>query len=294
MHMRSLNLIGAGRLGRTLGRLWSEERVFAVQDVLDGSEQGAASAVAFIGAGRTVGSLEAMQPAEVWLIATPDRVIAGMAEAMGCGCTLRPGDIVFHCSGSQSSTLLAPAAACGAAVASVHPLKTFADPREAVRTFAGTWCVIEGDPAALEVLVAAFERIGGRMARIEAQRKVIYHAASVIVCNYLTALMEAGLRCYERAGVDRDTAIVIMQPIVRETLENVLSLGPAQALTGPIARGDGAVVERHLAELTSWDGRMAALYRDLGAIALELARSRGEADAAELARLAELLNTRSV
>jgi predicted short-subunit dehydrogenase-like oxidoreductase (DUF2520 family) len=111
----------------------------------------------------------------------------------------------------------------------------------------------------------------------------------VIVCNYLTALMETGLRCYETAGVSRDTASATIEPIVRETIDNVFRLGSARALTGPIARGDDAVVQRHLDALSAWDTRVASIYRDLATVALDLARERGEADRDALDRIAVLL-----
>lgn len=282
--MKTLNVIGAGRVGRTLASLWREKDTFAVQDVLASSPEGARAAVAFIGAGNPVGAIDGLRAADVWMITTPDREIAGSAAKLSG--VVRSGDVVFHCSGSMASSELA---AAGTRVASVHPLKSFADPREAARTFAGTYCAAEGDSKALEVLVPAFERIGGRISRIDPQLKTVYHAASVIVCNYLTALLETGLLSYEKAGLDRDTATRMMAPIVRETLENVLALGTTRALTGPIARGDHAVVAGHLEALDAWNARVAAIYRELGAVALELARERGEADSDALARIEALL-----
>lgn len=287
--MQTLNIIGAGRVGRTLAFLWKAKHVFVVQDVLTGSIRSAGSAVSFIGEGHAVAMLAEMRPADVWMIATPDRHIVSVAENLALTGILRAQDIVFHCSGSMTSGDLSAAAAQGASVASVHPLKTFADPGDAVRTFTGTFCVVEGEGTALDVLAPAFERIGGRIAQIDPQFKTVYHAASVIVCNYLTALLETGLRCYEKAGLPRATAADMMEPLVRETLENVFRLGTASALTGPVARGDDPVVASHVAALSSWDRRIAAIYRDLGAIAVELARTRGEADADALARIEALL-----
>jgi predicted short-subunit dehydrogenase-like oxidoreductase (DUF2520 family) len=288
--MIPLNIIGAGRVGRTLAALWKEKQAFTVQDVADGTPAGAQSAVAFIGEGRAVTAIGEMRPAHVWMISTPDRAIARAGETLAAAGLLRPGDIVFHCSGSASSSELAAAAASGARVASVHPLKTFADARDAVRTFTGTYCAAEGDESALAVLTPAFERIGGRVARIDPQAKTLYHAASVIVCNDLAALIETGLRCYERAGLDRQTAASMIEPLVRETLDNVLELGPARALTGPVARGDADVVRRHLEALDASDPRIAAIYRDLGAVTAELALALGEADPEALRRIRGLLD----
>ena len=287
--MKSLNVIGAGRVGRTLARLWRVNDAFAIQDVLDRTPHGARSATAFVGGGRAADSVGVMRAADVWMLTPPDARIVHCCEALAASGLLRAGDVVFHCSGSLASLELAAAARCGASVASVHPLKSFADADEAARTFAGTYCAAEGDAAARTVLLPAFESIGGRVSEIEPRHKVLYHAASVIVCNYLVALLEAGIRCYEHAGLDRGTATAMMEPLVRETVDNVFRLGTAQALTGPIARGDDAVVARHIEALRAWNVDAAELYRRLGAVALELARARGEANSEALSRLAGLL-----
>ncbi|MFZ3221200.1 MAG: hypothetical protein WA174_14275, partial [Rhodoferax sp.] len=55
----TLNLIGAGRVGQTLARLWQLQGSFAVQDVLTTSLPSAQSAVDCIGAGRAVEQLHA-------------------------------------------------------------------------------------------------------------------------------------------------------------------------------------------------------------------------------------------
>jgi predicted short-subunit dehydrogenase-like oxidoreductase (DUF2520 family) len=188
---------------------------------------------------------------------------------------VRAGDVVFHCSGALPSGDLRSAIAGNVAVASVHPLKSFADPDDAVRTFAGTYCAAEGDAAALALLKPAFGQIGARVTEIDAQFKTIYHAASVMVCNYLTALMEAGLQCYEKAGLPRATATAMMEPLVRETVDNVFRLGTVKALTGPIARGDHAVAARQLEALREFDPHIAEIYRALGVVAVALSRAQG-------------------
>lgn len=287
--MKSLNVIGAGRVGRALARLWRTRDVFVIQDVLDRTPHGARSAVAFVGAGRAAGSLEEMHAADLWMLTPPDSRIVHCCDALAASGLLRSGDVVFHCSGSLASFELSNAARCGAIVASVHPLKSFADAGDAARTFEGTHCAAEGDAAALAVLRPAFEAIGARVSEIAPEHKTLYHVASVIVCNYLVALLETGLRCYEQAGLERDTALAMMEPLVRETVENVFRLGSARALTGPIARGDDAVVAKHLEALCAWNADVGELYRRLGAVALDIARTRNEANPEAMARLAELL-----
>jgi len=284
--MHKLNVIGAGRVGRALARLWVLHGAFAVGDVYDRTRS--ADAVAFIGSGRAVGALNEMHGADVWMLTPPDGQIVPCGTALAASGLLRPGNIVFHCSGALPSRDLA-AVLGGTAVASVHPLKSFADPSLAVQNFDGTYCAAEGDAAALAVLTPAFERIGARVSAMDSAYKTVYHAASVIVCNYLTALLETGLRGYEKSGFKRDDALRMMEPLVRETIDNVFRLGTVDTLTGPIARGDHAVVARQVDALAAWDPHVADIYKKLGTVAVELARAQGKADAAALAAIERAL-----
>jgi predicted short-subunit dehydrogenase-like oxidoreductase (DUF2520 family) len=288
--MPVLNIIGCGRVGRTLARLWHEHGVFAIGDVDDHTPAKSRAAAAFIGAGRATPGIGEMRAADLWLLAPPDDRIAGCCTELSASGLLRRGDSVFHCSGALASTVLSAATAHGAAVASVHPLKTFADPALAVTNFSGSSCAAEGDAAALALLKPAFERIGARMFEINASAKTLYHAASVMVCNYLTALIESGIVTWAHAGIARDDALSMMEPLVRETLDNVFALGTARALTGPIARGDAAVVGGQVQALAAADPQLAAVYRSLGLIAAGLAR--GKADATALAAIETLLRDR--
>jgi predicted short-subunit dehydrogenase-like oxidoreductase (DUF2520 family) len=192
-------------------------------------------------------------------------------------------------SGATSSLDLAAAIEHGAHAGSFHPVKTFADPGHAAGSFAGTYVALEGDKKALKILRVALRKTGARVLEIEARNKILYHAGSVMVCNYLCALLEAGLRCYDGAGVRLETAYKLMEPLVRETVDNVFRVGTVRALTGPVARGDAAVVVRQIEALRGHDRQLAALYRSLGRLALDLARSQGSTQARDLAKVARAL-----
>lgn len=284
-----INIVGCGSLGSVLGRLWWRAGVLEIGDILNRSLESGAKAAAFIGGGRAIKEITEMQPAEFCLIGTPDDIIAWSDRLLAAGGVLRQGDVVFHCSGALPASVLAVSAAAGAWVASVHPVRSFADPDRAAAGFAGTFCGIEGEAAGVERLGPLFTAIGGQLLPIDPAAKRIYHSGGVFVCNYLAALMELGVRAYERAGVDRETALRVMEPIVRGTVDNIFSGGTAHALTGPIARGDAAAVGAQLAEIEAWDPAAGQLYRALGRIALELARTKGGAPSDALEAIAEWL-----
>ena len=289
--MKTINVIGCGKVGRTLARLGTERGVWEVLCVLNRSLASAAGAVEFVGAGRAVQRYAQLERADVVMISASDEVIEGCCRQLCDAGVLGQGVIVFHCSGSLASAILGPARACGADIASVHPVKSFTDPAGDVQAFAGTFCAVEGDPRACEALGELFGGLGAETFSIDPEFKTVYHAATVMVCNYLTALMEVGLRCFEKAGVGRDRAVEIVEPIVRGTVENVLRLGPAGALTGPIARGEASIVARHCEALGRWDEAVADLYRRLGRIALDLSAEQGSAAPEALSAIREMLRS---
>lgn len=285
--MKKLSIIGCGRAGRTLGRLWLESGAFSMGDILNRSLASGSDAAAFIGAGRPVPDFGQLVPADLFLIAAADGAIATCAEMLALSGLVSRETVVFHLSGALPSSTLQPVADLGGRVASLHPVKSFADPQECCISFAGTWCGLEGDPEAVAVLTQALQLIGARSFAVDTAFKNMYHCGSVLVCNYLVALIEAGLRAYEKGGLPREIAVQVMEPLVRGTLENVFHAGPVAALTGPVARGDHELVLRQFEALESWDSNLAEVYRSLGRIACELSREKGGAASESLDLLTE-------
>lgn len=284
--MKTLSLIGAGKLGQTLAHLWHTRGQFRIQQVLTRSLPSARAACDFIGGGEAIDEMQDLLPADLWLIATPDGDIARCAERLQP--LLSPNTILFHCSGALNSDILNGTS--GAAVASIHPIHSFASPAESVGKFAGSFCGYEGSDTALAVLKPAFESLGAQLFAIDGQHKTLYHAASVIACNYLVSLMDASLTCFEAAGVSRTQAQQLLLPITHQTLDNALHGTPGSALTGPISRGDLHTVERQLAQLQHLKPELARLYAVLGMQTVELAQARpNPASPAQLAAIESLL-----
>jgi len=269
----SLNIVGAGHVGRALGRVFTARGIFAVQDVLTRSQASAQAAVGFIGAGHAVDAPGWLRAADVWMLAVSDDRLPEVAAALAQAHDVS-GAVVFHCSGAKASGELAPLRAAGAAIASVHPVRSFADPTAVAAAFDGTWCGVEGDPAALALLVPAFEAAGARIVAIDPAAKTVYHAASVFASNYLVTVLDAALRAYQAAGIPEGVARELAQPLAAETLANVMRLGAEQALSGPIARGDEATVARQQTAVDAWDDGSGALYTALAQATRALAKRK--------------------
>lgn len=287
--MKTLTIIGCGLVGKTLGKLFVSRELVRILQVLNRSQDSTQRAIEFLQQGSAAACFSDLEPADLILVSTSDGAIAQCASLLRESRAIHHGTIVFHCSGSQPSSLLAVLRQNGARIASVHPVKSFADPSSSVASFPGTYCGLEGDDEAVQFLTRIFEDCGGRTFPINPDFKLLYHAGTVIVCNYLTALLEAGLQCYEKAGIARPTAMALMQPIVEGTIANSFKLGPVKALTGPIARGEEELVRKQDKAIADWSSLISRVYRTMGTVAVNLSLIQGNASALSLQHIREIL-----
>ena len=205
--------------------------------------------------------------AEVVLLCVPDGAIADVAEQVAAAApSLR---LIGHTSGATDLTALEAAMADGAAGFSLHPLQTVPD---------GSTDLV-GAPAAFEgtsAEAAAFARdlaqaLGMRPFELPIGSRAAYHAAASMASNFLVALEESAAGLLGEAGVD--DARELLAPLVLRTAANWAESG-GSALTGPIARGDEATVERHLTAIAATSPELEELYRILAERTRELAKER--------------------
>lgn len=281
-----INLVGAGRVGQTLAHLWQRQDVLEIQDVLTTSPGSAHAACHFIGAGRAVSRLADMRGADLWMIAVQDARIAAVAAEMaglqghlhGASSAAVPA-LAFHCSGAQSSDSLAPLSALGWHTASAHCILSFATAASAVQQFPGTPCALEGPSAAQQVLRPAFTAIGGQCFEVQAEHKLLYHAAAVFATNFLPVLEHLAEAAWQHSGVPEALIPGLRASLMGKVLSNMVEVGPFDALTGPAAREDTAAMETQSRAVRAWDAAAANAYDALGALALRMAKARREAAA---------------
>ena len=272
--MRRLNVVGTGRVGQTLARLWHAQGLLHVQDLLASRPERAAAAQAFIGSGRVAHRLDEFRPADLWMLTVPDTqigsVAAELAQALLASGQAAPA-LVFHCSGFLPAAALAPLQALGWAAASVHPVLSFASPEASVARFAGTPCGVEGDLAAIEHIRPLFEAIGGQCFEVHSEHKPLYHGAAVMASNFLVVLQAMAREAWQAAGVPAALVPQVNEALVRATVDNTLALGPARAIVGPAARGDTQVVQQQGDCIAHWHPEAGCIYREMSVLARRLA-----------------------
>ena len=288
MSKPKLTIIGAGRVGTTLGLLFNRKSVFEIGSLVSRSLSSSRKAAEIIGAGVPHDGLAGIAAADLILIAVPDAQIRQIDEELCSIGVVGPETTIFHCSGSLTSDDLSRSMLAGAGVASIHPVFTFADPAEAADRFHGVPCFIEGDEAACAELKGVFERIGARVLPIDSGSKPLYHAASVFASNYLLALLSISERLLVTAGVPSVEALAVTRSLVEKTVSNAYELGIPSALTGPIARGDAEIIKSHIDELGALDPQLALLYRFLGLETVKIAARKAHSAAQAADRTAAL------
>ncbi|MGC1619145.1 MAG: DUF2520 domain-containing protein [Candidatus Acidiferrum sp.] len=281
----TLAIIGAGRVGRALGRRL-HDLGWKVGAVVTRGEPSARKAVRSIGVGHAHAFMTRQVLAtQLILITTPDRCLAEVAEELArIGAEELQGKIVLHTSGALSSEVLAPVRQCGAAVGSMHPLQSFSG--VGIPPLEGRVFAIEGDPAAVRLARHIARTLGAIPAHIEGSKKPLYHAAGALAAGSVLALMEAATRLMTAAGMKRREAVRALLPLTRQVLENFERLGPRAAWTGPLSRGDYGVVAAHAVAMEDLPLEFVQAYEAVNILATLILGHDSAAMLAELEKIA--------
>jgi predicted short-subunit dehydrogenase-like oxidoreductase (DUF2520 family) len=181
--------------------------------------------------------------AELVLLAVPDSVIARVTAGVPIG------PWVAHVSGATRLIALDP----HERRFSVHPLQTLTRER-GPEQLDGAWCAISGETGdALQRARWLADALGLRPFEVADDHRALYHAAAVFGGNYLVTLHRVATRLLVEIGAPPEAIV----PLMSRTIENGFEL------TGPIARGDLATIEAHLAALEERAADLVPLYRAL-------------------------------
>ena len=292
--MKTVAIIGAGRVGGAIGHLLAKAG-FTVTSVVCRTAASAEKARAFIGSGSaSIDPVQAAGTADIVFITTPDGAIKEVCDRISQGKGCKPGTVVVHTSGAHTLNLLDSAKNAGAKRAVIHPLQSLPGMEQGAKNLPGSFFRIEADPEALETARELVQALGGiELAmpkwRSDKESAALYHAGAVAVSNYFVALIDYGLRFYQDLGADKQQALQAVLPLIKGTLANMEAMGTTQALTGPIARGDGETIKGHIEAMKARLPELLPLYRELAKQTIGIARERGldEAKVRELLKLVE-------
>jgi len=289
-------IVGAGVVGSVLGRILVEEGGEVVA-VVSRRLASARQAGRFVRCRRVSTELSSIPPAaEIVYLTVPHAAIEEVAGALALHPGLRFDRLaVCHASGVLTADVLAPLAQRGATTFSFHPLQTFPrtfTPHRIVPSARGIFYGVDGSDRGVRMARRLARSLAGRVVIIPPESRVLYHAACVVASNHLTTLMAILREMFQGIGSSEHEFFRLFAPIVNATLENIRQTSPADALSGPVARGGLETVAAHLDAVRSVVPHLMPYYRAVSLETVRLARAKGSIDAGQEVALRKLIISR--
>jgi predicted short-subunit dehydrogenase-like oxidoreductase (DUF2520 family) len=238
-------IVGPGRLGTGL-TLELKRAGYTISEIVSGNRAGSkprARTLARKVAARASTDDSADLDADLVWFCVPDREIAAAGRQLASAISWKR-KTAFHSSGALASDELNMLRKRGAVVASVHPLMTFVS--GSIPSLKDVPFALEGDAKAVRAARRIVRDLGGDAFTLRKQHKAAYHAWGAFASPLLVAMLATAEQVARKAGLSAAQARKKMLPIMKQTIANYESFGPAGAFSGPIVRGDAEIVRKHL------------------------------------------------
>lgn len=267
-----LGFIGTGRVAAVLARAWHSAG-YHIGAVYNRSRESAAALAELTGARNALSAYEVVDHAGLIFLTVPDDQINDVVSALrSLSFTERS---FVHTSGVHSMFILNSLMDQGAHIGSLHPAFPVADASDGRSMAHGSTYALEASSLQLRdwlrQLVNAME---GRILEIPSDKKALYHAALVIVSNYMITLYALGERLLIDIGADQRAVDHALNMLVAGAVENLRRIGIPGALTGPLVRSDVNTIRRHLDALAGYDPRILETYIRLAELTYPLLKAR--------------------
>lgn len=186
---------------------------------------------------------------KIFIISVSDDALEDVTQKL-----ILPEDaIVVHTSGSQPLSILDDAGSQNMGV--FYPLQTFSKTKKI--DFKTTPIFIESENSEVEkVLTKMAKAISGKVKRITSEERKALHVAAVFASNFTNHMLTLAKKVADENDLDFD----LLKPLIAETLNKSLEIGPEKAQTGPAVRGDFEVLERHM-EFLKENSEIAEIYK---------------------------------
>lgn len=256
-----LALVGPGRAGTAvaLAARGAGHEIVSVS----ARDPASAGAAAHRLGGRALAITDRIEGADVVLVAVRDDAIAEVAAQLD----LRDIGGVVHLSGAAPVAVLRPIADRGIPTGSFHPLQTLPTPEAGAARLAGAWVGITAPEPLHSLLHELAASIGTQPFHLDDDVKPLYHAAAAASANFPLAALAVARDLFAAARVPWEAS----RPLVGAIIANAYSMGPREALTGPIARGDVGTVAAQLAAVAEGAPEWEEAFRHLIAVTAAVA-----------------------
>jgi predicted short-subunit dehydrogenase-like oxidoreductase (DUF2520 family) len=284
--MEKIGFIGVGKVGTAFGTRLAEKGypVRGAMDILPNESERFSRSISGCAVFPTAQALA--DHSDFVFITTPDDVIGEVAAAV----KWRPGQTVIHCSGANSTAVLAPAKKQGANVGCMHPCNSFASIEQSIENLPGSTFTLEAEEPVLTDLKNFAAALQGTWMKLREEDKALYHASACIASNYLYTIVHLATDLWKHFDMSQAEALAACIPILKGTMNNIEHVGFPGCLTGPIARGDVGTIRKHLAALEQTEPTLLSLYKALGLETIPIGIAKGTLSQQKADELRQLLS----
>lgn len=252
-----IGFIGAGKMGFTLGKhlkLYEDSletdgnSLYRVVGYYSRTLESAIEAARFTDT-NYYESLEGLvSECDTLILTVPDSQIPIVADKLKQLGDLVRDKIIIHTSGALSSQVFS--GMNGIYAYSIHPIYAVSSKTESYINFNQCFITIEGSDRYLGRLVDIFAEIGHKVKIISCKDKVKYHSGAVFASNLVIGLYQMAQDILMQCGFSAEESDEALKPLFLNNAKRLEDKCPADALTGPIERGDVETVRGHLNVLT--------------------------------------------
>jgi predicted short-subunit dehydrogenase-like oxidoreductase (DUF2520 family) len=184
----------------------------------------------------------------IFILAIPDNQINKAAQNLSTTQLDFPKSLFIHLSGSHDVSLLKSIDAQGGHTASLHIMQTFpSQKRRNIKNFFSAIETVSSDVS--EYLFKISRDLKLRPYSINSTNKTIYHLAGVYASNFINATLFQSQQLFNNLNIKDYSFNDIFIPIVLSTIKNIRSSSPADALSGPVERGDIDTIKLHIKQI---------------------------------------------
>jgi predicted short-subunit dehydrogenase-like oxidoreductase (DUF2520 family) len=246
--MLTVSFIGSGNLAWHLAPA-IDNAGFVVKEVFSARQKNAVALTERLYQAEAKSSLDfSDSTSEIFFIAVSDEAIADVVKEI----ILPEGATLVHTSGSQPLNILQFAAAAHSGV--FYPLQTFTKSRPI--DFKNIPVFIESsDEESEKKLTALAKALTSKFKKITSEERQGLHVAAVFASNFPNHMLRLSKMLMEQRGLNFEW----LKPVILETINKALAVGPEYSQTGPAVRGDLEILDQHMEYLKS-DKVVAKIY----------------------------------
>ena len=262
----NVGFIGAGKVGTAFGKFLINQGINVI-GYNNRSQIALKNAIQYTHT-KGYSKIELIKASDIIFITVKDDQIQNVLDNSIIDFKTLKGKTFIHMSGAHSSKILSKAYDKGADVYALHPLQSVSNIEIAAKDFEETYFSIESIGRKNKNINEILSVIKNHF-EIQSDQKSVYHMAACVFSNYLTTLMDFGVELMGSIGIAEEESFEAMLPLINGTIKNIQKNGSANALTGPIARGDIETIKNHLKSFEDLNQDYEDFYRMMGSKTLD-------------------------